>query len=216
MALLRRLEVEAAAAGGLALFTRGNHEHLVFQLAVGASDAFDVWLTYGGRATLMAYGCGELDGEDPRVTVLQLEDRAPGLLAWLGGLPHAVRWRDVLFVHGGLPPWTDPDDLGRDTEQHLWVRAEFYGTPWSSGAFGGYEEAGIHRVVFGHTPQRAGARTYHDGRSLALDTNACGNPRMPPDAQRMITLVALVGDVAFDAALRIVVPTDDAPDRRRD
>ena len=215
VALLRALEAEAVAGGGLAVFARGNHEHLLYQLAIGASDAFDVWLTYGGRATLEAYACGELDPVNPRSTLEGLGKRAPGLLAWLGGLPHAVRWRDVLFVHGGLPPWADLDDLGRDTEQHLWIRREFFGTPWSSGAFTGFEEAGVHRVVFGHTPQPDGARTFHDGRSLALDTNACGNPQLPADARRMITLVELAGDVAFDAARFVVVATDDAPDRRR-
>ncbi len=215
VALLRRLQDDAAAAGGMAVFARGNHEHLLFQLAVGASDAFDVWLTYGGLATLEAYGLGDLDPADPRTTLRGLEERAPGILVWLGALPHAVRWRDVLFVHGGLPPWADLDDLGRDTEQHLWVRAEFFGTPWSSGAFGGFEEAGVRRVVFGHTPQRTGARSYHEGRSLAIDTNACGNPQMPPEARRMVTLLELVGDVPFESARSIVVPTENAPDRRR-
>ena len=215
VALLRRLEVDAAAGGGMAVFARGNHEHLLYQLTVGASDAFDVWLSYGGRATLDAYGCGELDSTAPRAVLLRLEARAPGLAAWLGALPHAVRWRDVLFVHGGLPPWADLDDLGRDTEQHLWVRREFFATPWSSGAFAGFEEAGVRRVVFGHTPQVAGARTYHDGRSLALDTNACGNPQLPPEARRMVTLVELVGDVPLGSARSVVVPTENAPDRRR-
>jgi hypothetical protein len=215
IALLRGLEPQARAAGGRAVFARGNHEHLLFQLAIGASDRFDTWLEYGGRATLDAYGCGGLDPVDPRSTVRSIEERAPGMLQWLDHLAHAVRWRDVLFVHGGLPPWADLDDLGRDTEKHLWVRSEFYGTPWATGAFGGFEAAGVHRVVFGHSPRTDGAVTFHDGRSLCIDTNACGNPHLSADAQRMITLVELVGDIPFAEARLVTVRTDAAPDRAR-
>lgn len=215
VALLRRLELEAAAAGSRAVLARGNHEHLLYQLGIGASDDVAVWLTYGGRATLDAYGCAALDPADPGAAFRELERRAPGLFAWLGDLVHAVRWRDILFVHGGLPPWADLDDLGRTTEQHLWVRGDFFDTPWRSGAFTGFEQAGIHRVVFGHTPLANGARTFHEGRSLGIDTNACGNPQLPPGARRMVTLVELAGQVAFDATRRVVVATDDAPDRRR-
>lgn len=215
VALLRRLEVEAPAAGSRAIFARGNHEHLLHQLAVGVSDDLDVWLTYGGQATLDAYRCPPPDSGDPRAAFRELDLRAPGLVAWLGGLVHGVRWRDVLFVHGGLPPWTDLDDLGRTTEQHLWVRRDFFETSWRSGAFTGFEQAGVHRVVFGHTPLGDGARLFHEGRSLSIDTNACGNPQLPPGARRMVTLVELTGEVTLDAARRVVVATDDAPDGRR-
>ncbi len=60
-----------------------------------------------------------------------------------------------------------------------------------------------------------GARTFHEGRSLGIDTNACGNPQLPPGARLMVTLVELAGEVALDATRRVVVATDDAPDRRR-
>jgi hypothetical protein len=112
-----------------------------------------------------------------------------------------------------LPPGTDPGDLGRTTERHLWIRGEFFETPWSSGAFAGYERAGIGRVVFGHTPQVDGARAFHDGRSFAIDSNACGNPHVPPDARREITLVRLSAAGPLADAPRIVVPT---PDPARD
>lgn len=214
VALLRRLEVEAEGAGGRATFTRGNHEHLLHQLGTGASDDVDVWLTYGGGATLEAYGCAVLDPADPGTAFRELEVRAPGLFAWLGSLVHAVRWRDVLFVHGGLPPGAALEDIGRTTEEHLWIRRDFFETSWRSGAFSGFEQAGVHRVVFGHTPLPNGALTFHDGRSLGIDTNACGNPQLPPEARRMVTLVQLTGDVALAAARRVIVATDDAPDGR--
>ena len=213
LAVLRRLEMEADAGGGAVVLARGNHEHLLLQLGIGASDAFDVWLTYGGRATLDAYGVGALDPRDPGASLRALDRADPGLFGWLRSLPHATRWRDILFVHGGLPPWTGLEDLGRSTEQHLWVRADFFATRWSSGAFAGFEDAGIHRVVFGHTPQVAGARVFHEGRSLCLDSNACGNRHLPAHARREITLVELRGDIAFEDARYVVVPTA-APDRR--
>jgi hypothetical protein len=121
-----------------------------------------------------------------------------------------VRWRDVLLFHGGLAPWTDPHDLGRTTDRHLWIRGEFFDTPWDSGAFVGYEQAGIHRVVFGHTPQLDGARAYHDGRSLAVDTNACGNSRLPRGTAQLVTLVRLTTAGPLAEAPRIVVATADA------
>ncbi len=70
-------------------------------------------------------------------------------------------------------------------------------------------------MVFGHTPQPGGDRLFHGGRSIALDTNACGNPHMPGDARRMVTLLELRGDVALADARQVVVPTDDALDGTR-
>jgi hypothetical protein len=212
--LLRRLEREAAAAGGAVQLARGNHEHLLLQLAAGESHDFETWLFYGGRATLLSWELAELDPGDRR-TLLELDRSTPGVLAWFGQLAHAVRWRDVLFVHGGLPQWAGLDDLGATTDTHLYVRAEFFDATWESGVFDRFLAAGIRRVVFGHTPQPGGTRLFHGGRSIALDTNACGNPHMAGDARRMVTLLELHGDVALADARQVVVPTDDAPDGTR-
>jgi hypothetical protein len=212
VAMLRRLEHEALAAGGRVVLARGNHEHMLLRLLDGSGEPAEAaewltsWLAYGGQATLDAYGCDWPGPADPGPAFRCLQAAAPGLAGWLAGLCHAVRWRDVLLVHGGLPPWTDPGDLGRTTDRHLWIRGEFFDTPWSSGAFVGYEEAGIHRVVFGHTPQIEGARAFHDGRSLAIDTNACGNPRLPPGARRELTLVRLSAAGPLAGAPRVIVP----------
>ena len=212
--LLRRLGAEADAAGGALVAARGNHEHLLHGLATGVSSAFELWLAYGGRATLNSFGIGALDQDDPRATVARIDAAIPGTIAWLDELPHAIRWRDVLFVHGGLPPGHGPDDLARTTFEHLWIRETFFGTPWSSGAFAGFEAAGIERVVFGHTPQPDGTRLFHGGRSLAIDTNACGNPQMAPGARRLVTLVELGAGDALDGVRSVVVDTHAAPDGR--
>lgn len=216
VALLRRLQGEAAAAGGVAVLARGNHEHLLHGLITGAASDFDTWLQYGGEATLQSYGIRGLDPADRRGSVAAIEGEAPGITRWMETLPHAIRWRDILFVHGGLVPGTGLDDLGRTTFRHLTIRGDFFDTPWRSGAFAAYEAAGIERVVFGHTPQARGIRSAHDGRSLAIDTNACGNPGMAADASRMISLVRLAGDLALEDAPLVVVPTEGAPDRSRD
>ena len=212
--LLRRLELEAAAAGGAVALARGNHEHLLLQLAAGESLDFETWLFYGGEATLASWG---LAGLEPRArsTLLELDRSTPGVLAWFGALAHAIRWRDVLFVHGGLPQWAGLDDLGITTDTHLYVRAEFFEATWESGVFDRFLADGIRRVVFGHTPQPGGTRLFHGGRSIALDTNACGNPHMAGDARRMVTLLELRDDVALADARQVVVPTDDAPDGTR-
>jgi serine/threonine protein phosphatase 1 len=211
--LLRRLTAEAAAAGGGVWLTRGNHEHLLQHLHEGGYETFDHWLQYGGDAALDAYGCGPADLADPEATIRCLEAADAELFPWLAGLHHAVRWRDVLFVHGGPVPYAAPEDLGTTTDRHLWIRTAFFDTPWESGAFDAYRAAGIERVVYGHTAVPDGPRILQGGRSLNLDTNACVGPTMPAGAVAQMTLIELVGDVPFDEARYVGVPTHDAPDR---
>jgi serine/threonine protein phosphatase 1 len=216
--LLRIIEAEASAAGGIARFVRGNHEQMAVHVHAGRLEWTDTWFRYGGRTSLASYGVGPLDVRDPartRAAVDAMEHASPGLFGWLGGLAHAVRWRDVLLVHGGLPIDHGLEDLGTTTDEHLWIRASFYETPWESGAFDRYRRAGVQRVVFGHTPQADGPTVYHDGRSLCLDTNAVGNTDMPSGSRQLITLAALPPDGPLDGARFVVVPTHDAPDRAR-
>ena len=209
---LRRLTDEAAAAGGAVELARGNHELQLLQAASGDRDVVEIWLRYGGWPTLDAWGLHGTDDDVPAL-LRRLDDSTPGVLAWFADLGEAVRWRDVLFVHGGLVPHATTDDFGVGTEDHLYIRSGFFDRPWDDGAFAGFEAQGIRRVVFGHTPQPYGDRLYHDGRSLAIDTNAGDNRTLPPDAHRKITLVELRGDVSLADARRVVVPIDDAPDR---
>ena len=211
--LLQRLGSEAAAAGSQVWLTRGNHEHLLDHLHAGGDEILDHWLQFGGIEALASYGyTAPLD--DPRAILAHLRAAAPDLLPWIGDLAHAVRWRDVLFVHGGLVPFASPDDFGRTTDRHLWIRSAFFDTPWSTGAFDRYRTEGIERVVYGHTPLPDGPRIQQDGRLLCLDTNACRIPTMPPGSKAQITLTQLVGDVPFGEARYVVVRTEEAPDRQ--
>ncbi|MGD8684031.1 MAG: metallophosphoesterase [Chloroflexota bacterium] len=215
IALLRRLQLEAAKAGSAVLLARGNHEVMPLMIRHGRHEWLETWLEYGGRATVAAYGCAEAEAHDPERAMTRLERCAPGLFDWFGSLPQAVRWRDILFVHGGLAPGHGPADLGVSTDEHLWVRSGFFDTPWEAGDFDAYRAAGIERVVFGHTPQWTGPTFYHEGRSLGIDTNAVGNPRMPRGSVQELTLLGLHGTGTFDDARFVRVPTADAPDALR-
>ena len=208
---LRSLEVEAAEADGAVELARGNHELQLLQAAAGDRDVVEIWLRYGGWPTLTSWGLSGSDAEVPSL-LRQLDTLTPGVLAWFADLAEAVRWRDVLFVHGGLVPERSLADFGARTDDHLYVRATWFTTPWSSGEFARYEMDGVRRVVFGHTPQPYGDQLFHDGRSLAIDTNAGRNPSLPPDARVRITLLELRGDVSLADARRVVVPVEDAPD----
>jgi hypothetical protein len=214
VALLRRLEQEAVDAGGVVYPARGNHESMALMSRDGATGWHESWLTYGGIATLEAFGCTGECATDPERAAAAMEAGAPGIFDWLDALPQAVRWRDVLFVHGGLALYQAPDDIGTTTEEHLWIRAGFFDTPWESEAFDSYRRDGIERVVFGHTPQWDGPRSFHGGRSLCIDTNAVGNPNMPTDARQSMTLLGLVGDGSFESARLISIDTAGAPDGR--
>ena len=55
LALLRRLEADAAAAGGRVLLARGNHEAMPLMIRDGAHEWLETWLAYGGDATLAAF-----------------------------------------------------------------------------------------------------------------------------------------------------------------
>ena len=211
VAWLRQLEGEAAAAGGAVELARGNHELQLLQAAAGMTDVVEIWLRYGGWAALASYGLSGTAEEVPAL-LQSLDDVDPGVLAWFADLAEAVRWRDVLFVHGGLVPEASLADLGVRTDDHLYVRATWFTTPWSSGEFARYEMDGVRRVVFGHTPQPYGATLFHDGRSIAIDTNAGRNPSLPADARSQITLVELRDGVSLADARRVVVPVEDAPD----
>ncbi|MEA2026583.1 MAG: metallophosphoesterase [Chloroflexota bacterium] len=213
--LLQRLQTQAAEVEGAVVLARGNHEIMPLMVRRGEHEWLETWLEYGGNATLAAYGCEGGAANDPEAMLAALESCAPGLFDWFGSLAQAVRWRDVLFVHGGLAPGHAPDDLGVTTEEHLWVRSGFFDAPWDADAFDAYRAAGIGRVVFGHTPQWQGPTQFHGGHSLDIDTNAVGNPRMPDHAVQQLTLLGLGDSDTFDDARFITIPTRDAPDTMR-
>ncbi len=213
LGLMQRLADEAAASGSATHYALGNHEAMPLMVRDHDRGALDMWLEYGGTHTLAAFGCDTTPGREPAVVSAEMERRAPGLTTWLDHLPPAVRWRDVLFVHGGLVPGFGLDDLGSATQEHIWIREAFYAAAWDGGGFDAYRDDGIDRVVFGHTPQPDGPRTFHRGHSLNIDTNAVGNPDLPDGARRAFTLLGLRDRRSFDDATVIAIDTADAPER---
>lgn len=211
--LLQTLEREAPSHGGAVHLARGNHEIMPVMVRRGEHEWLETWLEYGGGATLAAYACDVADEMAPERLAPIIEACAPGLFEWLESLAEAVRWRDVLFVHGGLAPSHALADLGITTEEHLWVREGFFEADWSDDRFDSYRRAGIDRVVFGHTPQADGPTLYHEGRSLNIDTNAVGDPRRPDGAVQQLTLLRLRDDESLADARKIIIPTATAPDR---
>jgi hypothetical protein len=212
--LLQRLQADATSHGGAVILARGNHEVMPLIIRDGGQAWLATWLEYGGDATLGAFACDDAL-PSPDGPLASLEHCAPDLFPWLRSLPHAVRWRDVVFVHGGLPPGGGLADLGTRTDAHLWIRAEFFDTPWADPGFDAYRTAGVERVVFGHTPQPSGLTLFQGGHALDIDTNAVGDPRMPDGAVQAVTLLGLVGDASFEEARLVSVDTTTSPERMR-
>lgn len=132
IALLRRLEVDAPAAGGRVLVTLGNHEamNLTGELryvvaadyAALAGDEDAATRDAAFRALLAAGEFAQLDAAAARAAF----DRKfpPGWFArqqafspagdvgrWLLARPLMVRVNGVLFTHGGLPPGLESQSL---------------------------------------------------------------------------------------------------------
>lgn len=221
--LLRRLTTQAEAAGSTVVLARGNHEQMALDGLRGDDSALYSWLCTGGAVTAASLGCET----DRRVLFGGVGDLRPllrdvraalggsgWLLPWLETLVDAVRWRDVLFVHGGLPSYRPLEQMGGKDADHLWIRHAFFDEPRDPGdpRYVDYEEAGIDRVVFGHTTH-AVPTVFHDGRSLCLDTNACGKNRSVPAEQAAVTLARIPKRGSLAEAQLVRVSTANAPDR---
>lgn len=218
--LLRRLAQDAVAAGGGVVLARGNHEHLALEGLAGDDGRLHAWLFNGGYVTATSLGCpvspAELCGDvRPLLERVRrtLGEEGGWFRGWLETLVDAVRWRDVLFVHGGLPSYRPLEAMGGREADHLWIRHAFFEEPRDPGdpRYVDYEEAGIDRVVFGHTTQ-AGPAVFHDGRSLCLDTNACGKNRKVPPENAAVTLARIPRRGSLAASVFVSVPTVGAPE----
>jgi hypothetical protein len=158
LALMRRLQGEAAAAGGRVVALLGNHEVMNLQADWRYVSPGDL-AGYGGEAARRAAFGPE--GEDG---------------AWLRGLPVAHREGRTIFVHGGVTPQAaalglealnarfhtalqgvdEPDLLGR--EGPTWYRGHLLGhvTEACTDAQSALASLGAARMVMGHTTQDDG------------------------------------------------------------
>ena len=176
LGLVRRLAAlrsQAAAAGSIVALLEGNHEVQVLGGLAGIPELFRALMAFGGPATFASVGMQAVEwtGRDAVSIAARVDELAPDLRPTLWSFAPYARWRDVALVHGGPVPGQPLDDWGRSAER-LWVRDAFFASASSfpgADAWAPYRDAGIGRVVFGHTPVER-PTTYHDGRALNLDT----------------------------------------------
>jgi hypothetical protein len=176
LGLVRRLaglRAQAAGAGGIVALLEGNHEVQVLGGLAGVPELFRALMAFGGPATFASVGMQAVEwtGRDAVSIAARVDELAPDLRPTLWSFAPYARWRDVVLVHGGPVPHQPMDAWERSAER-LWVRDAFFASAASFPAadtWAPFRDAGIGRVVFGHTPVERPA-TYHDGRALNLDT----------------------------------------------
>ncbi len=174
--LVRRLVAlrgQAPARGGLVVLLEGNHEVELLGGLAGVPEIWRALLTFGGGATLQSAGLapGEWLAMPPLEVAARVDafdsDFRPALETFA---PYAT-WGDVLFVHGGPVPFQALDAWAAG-EERLWIRDAWSASPHTfpeAEAWSAFREAGIARVVYGHTPV-AQPTLVHGGRALNLDT----------------------------------------------
>ncbi len=170
---LASLRAQAEGAGGLVALLEGNHEMQVLGGLGGEPDIFRALMAFGGGATLLSAGLrpDEWEGRSSREIATRVDELAPDLVPALWTFAPYACWGDVLFVHGGPVPFQELDRFERSADR-LWIRDSFFASPDpfpEADAWTTYREAGIGRVVFGHTPVER-PTLGHGGRTLNLDT----------------------------------------------
>ena len=113
----------------------------------------------------------EWTGRDATWIAARVDELAPDLRPVLWSFAPYARWRDVVLVHGGPVPDQPLGAWGRSAER-LWIRGAFFESADAfpaADAWTPYRQAGIGRVVFGHTPVER-PTTFHGGAALNLDT----------------------------------------------
>src|SRR4051794_6167904 len=174
--LVRRLvslREQAVRSGGLVALLEGNHEVQVLGGLAGVPELFRALMAFGGPATFASAGltAEEWITRDAASIAARVDALAPDCRPLLWSFAPSARWRDVVLVHGGPVPDQPLDEWGRSA-QRLWIRDGFFASdasfasapPWAA-----FRDAGIGRVVFGHTPVER-PTTFHGGRALNLDT----------------------------------------------
>jgi serine/threonine protein phosphatase 1 len=214
VSLLRALGPEMDAAGSRLVLVRGNHEQMLADILRGFGEWFDAWTLFGGRALAHSYGLTEVAGplEEFRQALLAA---APDLLPWLLATHPFARWREVVFVHAGLPKEGVLGTLPLIDEQ-LWDLETFLTGPGIAldPDLWGFREGGIGRVVVGHYPQHLGPTVDHDGTLLLLDTNAASEVSpWRSETTAFATLARIPPSGTLDATHFVMVDTSRAPDR---
>ncbi|HEY3417427.1 MAG TPA: metallophosphoesterase [Armatimonadota bacterium] len=124
-------------------FLRGNHEDMALSVHEGERRMEKSWMANGGVATLESFG-----GMMPEEYLAFLRDTLT--------FSRSAEW---IFVHGGLLPGLEPEEM--KPHDCFWVREPFLSSTyrWSQ------------RVIHGHTPTSTGTPDICDNR-INIDTGA--------------------------------------------
>ena len=191
--LLRRLQADAAAAGGAVLLARGNHEAMPLMIRGRCPRvARDVARVRRAMPRWRPSAAAPGTPTSPALMVAPRGRRAGSLRLARPACPTRCAGVTCSSSTAACRPGQAPADLGvthrRAPLDPLGLLRHALGRARASSA---YRAAGIERVVFGHTPQWSGPTLYQEGHSLGIDTNAVGNPRMPAGAVQELTLLGL-------------------------
>jgi hypothetical protein len=186
MDLLRKLEQQAAEAGGMVHPLLGNHEVMVM-----SGD-----LRYVHPSEVKAFG--------DQVSFRQAFSREGDYGKWLRGHNTVIKINDVLFMHGGLPPHWGKLSLEQINEEvrgallglaneHGGALLGRDGPAWYRGWCNQdgktvanqcddlFRKFGVHHAVVGHTPQR-GITAFGFGRVIAIDSGMTAHYGGPASA----------------------------------
>lgn len=146
---------------------KGNHEAAMLDALRGDFAALDLWMQYGGDATLRSFGVPDsiICADDPQLLVQAARKAVPKrLVKWMESLPLYHRAGPYFFVHAGIMPGVplakqSPRDM-------LWIRNAFTDSPEPHEAM----------IVHGHTIYEEGV--FFGPNRIGVDTGAYRTGRL--------------------------------------
>jgi len=146
---------------------KGNHEAAMVDAIRGDIAALDLWMQYGGDATLRSFGVAEsiITSDDPQILIRAARKAIPKRsIKWIDSLPLFHRAGPYFFVHAGILPGVP---LARQAAKDmLWIRQDFT------------ENEDIHdaMIVHGHTAYEEGV--FFGSNRIGVDTGAYRTGRL--------------------------------------
>jgi serine/threonine protein phosphatase 1 len=123
---MKLMSIFAGMKSSRVVVLKGNHEAALVDALRGDHDAMDLWMAYGGDATLRSFGVTEteIDPDDSRALIELARKIIPrNLVEWLERLPVFYRRGPYYFVHAGVRPGVPLERQSVDDQ--LWIRDEF-------------------------------------------------------------------------------------------
>ena len=171
--LLNRLRSQAVDLGSRVVLLEGNHEQMARDGLDFSNDNLNDWFYNGGDTTIDQLGLAtdsRARRRNTKALCAALDDLAPDFRPFLYSLAPYARYHDICLVHAGWPLYTSSLWHFEHTYDRLWVRDEFYNGPdLLSPNYRVFHQAGLFRVVAGHTP--IGPGFFLGGRLLILDSD---------------------------------------------